>query len=356
MSQSAPSLQAQIESLHKRYRSGFAGKSRATRDLALLDGILEEAHALRVKVGDGTPLAATLSERVGLYESERNAIAEVQAGGPELAEGLRLIDWSWLTMQRYLRQFAGQSRGTRDLGLLRRMVTEQRGWRDRLEQLAARSESGFLAEPRVTVQRNLEIFETELVEIPKARAGLPPGERWQHQASAANVLFNSYALHFANKSRPTRRPALLRSMIDALRGLLREMEEVRDAGQRSAAHLDNIQKVGARIRHHETELEQIGRAIANTLPSQRISLLAEEANALFASYREAFAGKSRETRDRAKLDKICEELHELARTMADLDGELGNEINRGNLEVVVESLKTYEREYRRIAEAQAPRA
>ncbi|MEC7946570.1 MAG: hypothetical protein VX265_03320, partial [Myxococcota bacterium] len=117
-------LTARADQAHDRYRREFAGRSRIGRDAAVLDGLVAQLQQILVEAGSvegaGT-LRTTVEQRVALYRAERKAIAEAQAGGPDVAKAFRLHDWSWTDSRRYARHFAGQNRSTRDLGLMREM-------------------------------------------------------------------------------------------------------------------------------------------------------------------------------------------------------------------------------------------
>lgn len=355
---SAAELRSKAQAIHDRYRANFAGRSRATRDLSLLHGILDEMSGLRGDVarsGDAE-LLSQVDGWTELYQREQAAIAEVQQGGPDVATAHRLGDWGFLDYQRYLRHFAGQNRTTRDSALLRELVDAQRARLDRFRALAARQESGWQADIREALEGNLAVWEKEREEIPKARQGLAPDRRASVLATRANGQFALYRLHFAGQKRSTRRLGLLRRMIGELSDIHQEMLHLRDQkGVRTESHTGNIQKVSERIQHHKREFRAIEQARGQQSPGQRSQDLANEANGLFGQYREEFAGKPRESRNLDRLGEINDQLYEAGRTMQELTEELDSEVLRKNLDVVVDNLKRYEREYRAIREAQAPK-
>lgn len=352
------SLSEDATAIHDRYRQNFAGKSRATRDLALLDSIITDISALRGSVAEAgdADLLSKVDDRIGLYQAERTAIAGVQAGGPDVGRAHRLGDWSWLGFQRYMRHFAGQNRLTRDTALLRELAAEQRDWRDKARGLAANHEAGWQADLLQQMERNLQTFEAELAEIPKARGSLTPERQASVLASRANEQFALYRVHFAGQKRSTRRLALLRRVIGELSDVHQEMLHLRDQhGLRSESHLGNIRKVSERIQHHKREFREIEQARAQQTRGDLARALADEANQGFGVYRENYAGKSRSNRDIDKLGELNDRLHQVARAMVELSAEISSDVHDKNLDIVLDNLKRYEREYRAIRDAQAPK-
>lgn len=343
-------LDARADAIHERYRGGFVGRSRATRDIGLLDSIIADAEALASTVAaDGG--RAMLDENLALYRAERAEIAAIRAAGPDALAAWRLAEWSEVTYLRYLRAFAGQSRQTRDDALLGEMTDLQRGWVAAMKSLTA-----SVTEPRIAAQvsraaEHLATYETERAEIPLARGALPPGERARVLATLANGQFALYKVHFAGKARTSRRPGLMRRMITALEGIHAGMETTRSLGVVTEVHTKNLALVADRLGHHRGELMAIDAARGGAAATRVAGLLGEEANAAIAEYRAEFAGQSRATRDLAKLNAVCDQLQEIAHAMRELDAERPTPANTKNLGVVFEHLKVAEREFGAIREA-----
>ena len=57
-------------------------------------------------------------------------------------------------------------------------------------------------------------------------------------------------------------------------------------------------------------------------------------------------------RDLERLNSLCDELHDIARQMLDLERVSSNETNQKNLRLVLETLDVYNREYEHIQKAQ----
>jgi hypothetical protein len=337
--------QAQADAIHERYRKSFVGHARASRDLALLDGIIADTENLLPTL-DGA-LRSSVADRLALYRNERGAIATIQAGGPAVLAGWRAVEWSELGFGRYRRHFAGKNRATRDLGLLLEMAAEER------RNLAAlpTDPSAGLAEQRDRVQANVKLFEAEVAAIPVARTQLSPAEQARVLATAANQQFDNWRRFFEGKPRLTRRPALLERMIDALETIRVRMGAVRDMGVNGEGHLSNITKVTDRIAHFRGELEKIRAARVQASGLDIARRLGDDANAVFRAYREAYAGKPRAEADLDKLSALCDDLQEVARAMRALDDERPVEQNTKNIGVVLDHLKMMEREWTAISEA-----
>ncbi len=351
---SLEAMTAQADAIHNRYRSQFAGRSRASRDIAALDKLIADAESLHASLpADADGLRQTLGEWKTLYAAERENIAKIQSGGPEMQAAWTAAEWALLTFYRYNRDFAGQNRLTRDVALLASIVAEQEGWI-----ALARGKAG-LEDQVKRMEEHLAMYKKELGEIPSARARVSPAERARLLANLANHQFALYRLHFAEKPRHSRRPGLLARLLSSLQGLHAEMVTVRDQGVKTEAHAQNLAKVAERIRHHNDERANIERARMARTTREVAGAIGDDANQLLAAFRKDFAGQARQTRDIAKLAELCERMQEVARTMADLQRERPEEMNRKNLAVVLDQLRGWEREFeavRNIKKAEAAAA
>ncbi len=350
-------LADQSQAIHDRYRRDFAGKSRITRDVAVLDGLISELEVIHGQAdgldGAKESLMPTVAGWLTLYRTERESIAKAQEGGESEVVAHRISDWDWLNYRRYARHFAGQARPTRDLGLLTEMMVEQRRIRDELARVAAKQAPDWRSTLRAQVERNLELYTSESDTIAAARRELPPERRAQVLATAANAQFSLWRDNFASRARRTRRLALLQRMIGQLEQILGDMVEVRDAGIRTEAHLGNIDKVADRLALYRKELGLIEQAIGAAGGDTIAAALGTEANEQFSAYRSAFAGKSRRDVSLSALGGICDRLQEVTRNMDTLDRTWGHSLNAKNLQVVLENLKRYEREWIEIKKVQS---
>lgn len=347
---STQSLSAEAEAIHNNYRKNFANRARATRNIGLLDQIIKEMDRVAAQIPAGDALGTTVGEWQNLYRTEREAIADVQAGGSAVVTAWRHVEWSDLDFWRYGRLFAGQDRRTRDLGVLKAMAADQAA---RISAVGAVSNGGTrLAEALEQLKKNGSLYTSEVEQIGIARAQLPAAEHARILAMLANGQFALYRTHFAEKARGSRRPALLRRILGSLQDILKSMEAVRELGVRSEAHLGNINKVSDRIRHHQSELVQIEQARAQSGAERIAGMIGDDANRIFEAYRNEFSGKNRATVSLARLSELCDGLHEIAANMQELQSERPTDVNGKNLEIVLDTLKMYEREFIAVKQAQ----
>lgn len=352
-------LAERAERIHAEYRQHFAGKSRFTRDLSRLDRLISDLSAVRAEAeaaGDRDSLLPVVRERESLYRAERERIAKVQAGGPDEGLASRIDNWARLARRRYIRNFAGQPRLSRDLGLLKEMLADMHHRRTRFVDVASRHDEAWHTGVREALDRNISLFESELAAITSARAAVAADRLAPLLATLANGQFAVWRRHFANRPRSFRRPPLLRRIIEQLEEIHAAMEKLRDDGVKTAQHLGNIRIVTERLATWRRELSLIESARGRAGPDGIATGLAEEANGWFQRYRDGFAGRDRASVDLAALSDICEGLHEVAHAMDELDRVWGRPRNAGNLEVVLENLKSYEREWELVKAVQSQAA
>lgn len=338
--------------LNDRYRKQFAGKSRATRDLAVLDALIADTQAFLPALAQSLSLRTEVEERLATYLKEREAIAAIQAGGPEAIAAWRVAEWSEVGHYRYRREYGGRNRLTCDPWLLEEMAAEERAAVGTIAPIAAR-----LAEPTLNgrldaMKKDAALYAEEAGKIHQARKAQRPVDRISTLATAANRQFELYRRHFQGKLRASRRPALLERLIAALSAVQAEMEAARAAGVTLPQHAENIRKVAGRIEHHREELAKVAQDRTNTPTAQLVGQLGDDANRWIARYRDEFAGKPRAGRDLDALSEICDGLHEVGRAMRELG--TVDAVNEKNIGVVLEHLKTAEREFSAIREANRP--
>lgn len=348
-------LAEQAEATHGQYRLHFSGRSRVTRDLDLLDRLIAELTGLETAAAElpdaADTLVPTLGSRLELYRKERNAIQAAKDGGPDEILASRAAQWTWLIHRRYIRNFAGQSRATRDRALLAELAAEQKRLRDELAVVARRHSAGWKGDLLASMQRNLELYTKELGEVKTAQDSVSGERRGSMLAAHANNQFALWRKHFQKKARHTRRVRLLKRMIAGLDETRTQMEAARDGGLRTSSHIDNLGIVSRRLGDWRSELSKIEGAVGHQGPDRIGPALGEEANLLFRQYRTEFAGKSRAQVDLDLLGDICEQLQELTRTMDDLDRTWARPQNAKNRDITLDNLKQYEREWEAIKAA-----
>ncbi len=360
MPDTVPHLTQRLDDIHTRYRRSFANRSRATRDLGQLDGLIRELGELSGAVAPvaGAPVAlgARISELQDLFTRERGAIAAVLSRGPDAIAVARLADWSDVDFHRYMRLFGGQNRTTRDLELLRELLADETARRAALLALPGAVDQDDGAQLKTRLDSNIALYEKEVAAIPVARRSLDAREYSRVLATLANGQFALYRLHFAEKPRRGRRIALLERIIRSLDAVSRAMVAVKELGVDNESHRSNITKVAERIAHHKSELEQVRAAKAGSSSGALAGTLGDEANAVFQTYRSEFSGQPRATRNADRLSEHAERLHEIARGMNELQAAMPEAGNANNLGIVLDALKVYEREYRAVKDARTAQA
>ena len=353
-------LAAEFQAITTEYDSNFAGQSRYTRDVSLIEGLAQRVRALAKEI-EQIPEAARdarmkalyddAARTVDVYTRERTAIVEAKQAGPMFEPFSQLASWANFVFARYFRHFAAQSRQSRDALLLEEL-------REELERVAGEMKKLAGTPPAPAFERDIQLctetlktYKLEGEAISGAQTAGTPVDVAQRLGLLANSQFAVYRAHFAGSSRITRRPALLVRMIDALEIIHDRMLR---AGVNEAFHQQNIQVVESQLQLFRAELVEI-RAARKAVPLvDLMGYLGGDANQLFEEYRAGFAGKDRRRVDKEKLGLICDKLYELARQMDDLKRVENNESNVKNLDIVISQLAQFETEFGEVSQAQAP--
>jgi hypothetical protein len=342
-----------IDRLRDRYRFRFGGHPRVTRDPEELEEMLEELG--RIEVGGDTALADRVATERDLFTKEVAAIRTARAI-PFAVPASRIRVWADLAFQRYRREFAGRERSSRDLQLLieiREDLTALRADADALHRQAPEQQ---LDKVVASIERALRLYEDEAEAIRRARRAGSPADIGTRFARLANAQFDVYQDGFAGKSRMSRHPPTLLRIVGALDEIRRAMQALALDGFRDESNTKNIVVVEDRIGQYRRELEAIAAARASASVSERAAALGTAANQVFADYREAFAGKARESRDENLLSRLAERLMPIAKEMDAVDRQSDDDGNARNLRIVTDNLELYAKEHEAIREAKKPRA
>jgi len=351
----AETLNARIERVHQRYSAHFAGLPRISRDLELLAQLVDEVETLttEAEAQNEPQLLNQLQERLAMYRREAEAIRTAQADGPGALEAHLLVTWAQFAYGRYRRHFAGQSRSTRDPGLLAELVTDLEQLDVELAELGKRAAAESLERSRTELAESLKLYRGERTAIAAARGAGTLQNQADILAVVANGLFRVYAGHFANKPRLSRRPARLASIVTSLEQARDRMSALQSQGLHSDSNERNLTIVEQRLELYQRELETVRRTREKTSMEALARGLGDAANAVFDEYRGKFAGEDRATRDLSLLNLLFEQLHDIGRQMRDLDSVVDDPNNAHNLTVVTDRLRLLDREDRLIREAQA---
>ena len=351
------SLTKQADKLHRQYQAYFAGESRHTRDVDRIERLVDKLQSVRRKVAKlhakgARELEAKVAERLDLYTTERDLIAEASLQGPAIAE-LGLLQGALdRVMGRYHRHFGGRARATRELAALREGIVDLETLREHTLGLARETVGLDVTRQLEAIDARHKILTDEEGAIVGALLNLSATDRWRALATQAANVIGLYQRHFQGMPRHTRRPGLLARLIESLsevREGLGTLPAPDDVGDEAAAkQLDTIDKDLALF---QTELGAVETLRAETSDADLVGLLGTAANAEIERYRESFAGQSRSTRDLGLLLGICDRLDEIERQMVSLSLRSPSDPNTRNLSVVRNVLKTYDAETPQIAEA-----
>jgi predicted translin family RNA/ssDNA-binding protein len=354
-------LREEMDLISGEYERDFAGQNRATRDPAQLDDLVRRTGEVLKRI-DEIPLAAqgpqlaslreVVSGSKGVYETERKAVVDAKNQGPEFPEFGRLATSANFVFARYARHFAGQNRGTRDVGVLSEMIEDLKQIKTRMQAVAGKKKNDTYARDLEVVSGNMAMYTSELLEIQKVQKDGTQEEQASMFASLANDQFNVYRSNFAGFSRVTRRPQLLQRAIDNLKRCQSGMKALAAAGFVNEHNPKNIEIVQQNLSLYETELVEIRKARQATSMVDLMGELGGAANELFEKYRESFAGKTRTTVDPDLLSGICDRLGEIYRQMSDLARAEKNEMNENNMNIVSDQLAMYEQEWEAVKTAQ----
>ena len=351
----AATLSRRAEDIHSRYRYQFGGKPRITRRLADLDNIVAASEALieECRAAEADEVIQTVRERISLYLDERALIEEAHALGATAVQATMLGTRANAFFGYYARHFAGQSRLTRDLGLLDDVIDALREVKDALQSLLASNGAEIAERHLKTVEGNIEHYVSERDAILSVREAASPQELTSACAGVANAQFEAYRVHFAGRARVSRRPALIERLIANLEWALKGMNGLIAAGAEVEINTKNRQRVRERLDAYSREADAIRKAREDASVYDLIDSLGQEANLVMADYSNEFAGKNRATRELSKMTALLDRLVEVERQMSALGRVYENETNERNTSIVHDTLLVYSSEWQAIRDAQS---
>ena len=355
------SLRDRLEGVHSQYHLHFAGQSRVTRNEEMMRMMIEQASAIEQEAkgqkGDRDASHRSLldlcTERLELYRGEIAQIKRArQEAGPSGIEAALHGARANFVISQYRRHFAGENRGTRDLGLLAEMIQDLQALQAEMTALSKVYGGGTLADDLGVVGEYLEMFREEQGEIASARDAGSVEDQASNLAGLANSQFEVYRLHFAGQPRVSRRPELLQRMVDNLTSTVERMKGLRDNGLHVQHNVDNIAVVTERLEMWHEELVAIRDVRSQTPLLTMVDNLSEAADTVLEVYNERFAGQNRESRDLGLLGALCDRLTELERQMERLARVQPLTQNERNLEMVRDAIAMLNDEWDEVAEAQ----
>jgi len=351
-------LDKRIQQVASTYAFRFAGQPRHTRDPELLDQMILELDtvlaAARIQPeNEVKDLLEKASSMRSLYEQEAQSIRELQAGDPVEVLVHDYTSWLQLLHDRYQRNFAGQSRSTRDLALLVECIEDIEQLTGRVSSLAAREPRSSITELLATLERRMDLYKSERTAIAGVRQSGTLEEQAGRLANSANAQFALYRGHFAGRSRLSRRPKLIERIVASLAQIKDQMSALIAQGYHSEMNDKNLAVVNRNHDMYRGEVTAIKEARKDSSFDDLVNAFGGGANELIEQYRKEFAGQDRRSRELADLNVICEGLYNLAQQMDELDRVREHEGNQRNLDVVLDHLRLYQREYALIRSAQS---
>ncbi len=246
-----------------RYRRGFAGKSRDSRDLSRLNSIQEHLGATlaqidrlrEVREGDQQldHVHSLLTERMQTYEREQDAIQKVQGAGEIAERGSRYANMAnhCLTLYRY--HYAGRARVGRSKPLLQSILRELKRAEAGMDKMIQDGVQDERHQKNLDlVRQNVEAYTKEITHIVSAHEAATVGQRVSALGQAANDRFEEYKLEFAGKPRKSCDEQLLDQILEDLYHTAEQMDQIdRDHGDETNAR--NLQIVLDRMRMYDRE-------------------------------------------------------------------------------------------------------
>lgn len=356
-------IEQELASIDRAYEEGYSGKDRNKVDPSALEKLVKRTQAQKAeleKLGALTAgetagnLLRDIEGRIALYEREAALIGAAREMGPGFEKFSMDGAAANFVFDRYNRHYAGQSRDTRDLGLLKELVEELRQIKKRMVATGGKKLPAPMARDLDLITQNIERYQAEEREIPRAQATGTPEEQANRYAFLANQQFAIYQAFFAGQARVTRRPQLLVRLTDNLKRYRAAMFDLKNRGYDSAQNKNNIDIVDGRIDAYEKELVEIRKTRSSVKLAEIMGVLGGAANDLFEEYRNDFANKDRAGVSLEQLAGLIDKLDELRRQMEELGRVEKNEMNAKNVAIVRDYQASWIREFQQVRAVQQP--
>lgn len=356
-------IEQELASIDRAYEEGYSGKDRNKVDTAGLEKLVKRTQAQKAELEKLGALTAgdtagnvlrDIEARIALYEREAALVAAAREMGPGFERFSMDGAAANFVFDRYNRHFAGLSRDTRDVGLLKELVEELRQIKKRMVATAGKKLPAPMARDLDLITQNIERYQAEEREIPRAQATGTPEEQANRYAFLANQQFALYQTFFAGQARVTRRPQLLVRLVDNLKRYRAAMFDLKNRGYDSAQNKNNIDIVDGRIDAYEKELVEIRKTRSSVKLAEIMGVLGGAANELFEEYRNDFAEKNRASVSLEQLSSLIDKLDELRRQMEELGRVEKNDMNAKNVAIVRDYQASWIREHQQVRAVQQP--
>tara|TARA_R110002096_G_scaffold259030_1_gene452562 strand:- start:20221 stop:21357 length:1137 start_codon:yes stop_codon:yes gene_type:complete len=221
--------------LFAQYDRHFAGKTRATRDSALLKEILaglQDVHTRMNSLLKNDSSKAMkgdrdlVEERLTTYRQELVEIDKAFTSASAPQKSTYLADRANEQFKVYANLFANKNRMTRRLALMDRVISNLTSTHGAMKKLAGKGVEKKLNNSNMKIiTERLAIYRSERKEIAKARKSATREELMNNLGGAANGVFEEYKTAFAGKARTTVDITQLEGMLDELEELRIQMRE-----------------------------------------------------------------------------------------------------------------------------------
>ncbi len=216
------------------YGRHFAGQPRSTRDLALLDELVDELLAIQdeirqavasgVDAGPAENHLEIIARNVELYSAERELIVEAQNGTDGAAQTSIVAAIANRQFEAYRTHFAQRPRLSRRPALLNRIVGALEWCQDAMNELIAGDfDVETNADNRKIVRERLDAYSAERQAIAERRETTSVFELIDALGTEANEIMGEYTAGFAGQDRGTRDREKLRDLCDRLFEVERQM-------------------------------------------------------------------------------------------------------------------------------------
>ena len=198
-----------------------------------------------------------ITENLALYRRERVAIVEARSSGTPEERASALASLANRQFELYALHFAGQSRMTRRIGLLERILNELRVIGEAMAAISADGQGGEAnAKNAGIVAERHAVYVKELGELQALHARSSVFQRLRGIEQAADAILAAYDSGFAGKDRATRDPAELSLLCDQMAELERQLTELVARFNLGVRH-----RPSARVRDLAMMLEREYRAV-----------------------------------------------------------------------------------------------
>lgn len=249
-----------------RYTRHFAGQGRDTRDLELMDDMVDELVRLDKEMGEVITRTPTdefrndrnvVQQNLEMYRGEREQIEKTQAGGSPEARAERTATLANNYFETYRLHFAGQNRLTRRPQLLQRLIKGLERVQGIMQQV---DKSGYAPDFNKNnldiVDQNLQMYRNELAEIRKTKESNSLDDLAGNLGDAANQLFAEYRENFAGKNRTQVDQKILSSICDRLYEVYRQMRDI-ERTKKIEMNTKNLEIVTDQLSLFSREYDQI---------------------------------------------------------------------------------------------------